>query len=294
MAEAQLLRDDALQILAEGDLTNSDTDDPKEEPITLSRTGTGTTIDRILVDPVTRVRIQKYANLSKGICSLPECPYQSKNTAAFYRHVESHNILYICDCGYYSSVRDTTTRHVRRIHLRDPATRITQVDRRNWTGARKVIAGLPHRMPRLPAHSNDAIKLKWGQGASKLIELSEVRNKLSAPPTSTSCKTQALETDRVAKPLVTLMAKPFLIEKIPTKSLVTITPNHQKIAQKEMRPLPPASRQQQKPVPLPRSNLAEEIRRRERRTAQLRTLLQEEDEDIKALERLQTETTALL
>ena len=285
MAEAQIQHADILHIIEEGELSTSGSEGDQASKITITRKGTGVTMDRLLVDISTRRRIQKYYNDSQplGRCQVPQCLYQSNNGPAFYRHVETHNLLYICDCGYYSSVRDTTTRHVRRVHHHDASIRITQTDRHNWGAARKVIAGLPHRMPKLPAHSNDIHKLKWAHGATKLIDLADVRTKLTIHPSTTQVKTPPA--DPVIKPLIPLMAKPFRIDKLPCQS--TPVPSRRlKIPHKEMSNQPTLTPTATLPYQ-PGRSLPEEIRRREQRTVKLKALLQAEEAEIRALERLQ-------
>ena len=111
MAQAQAIEEMALTITEDEELTLSETEDcldtDGEAP---TKTGTGEVVDKNLVAPDTRSRISRIYEQDQeaGKCTHKSCTYTSVIPASFFKHVESHNILYICACGYFSSIRDST------------------------------------------------------------------------------------------------------------------------------------------------------------------------------------------
>lgn len=63
-------------------------------------------------------------------------------------------MLCICSCGYFSSFRDTTTKHARTRH-RDNREALYQSNESNWVSLRAHVAGLPDVMSVLPVKSNN-------------------------------------------------------------------------------------------------------------------------------------------
>lgn len=59
--------------------------------------------------------------------SVVGCNFHRPRKSRRFHHVESHLIVYVCNCGYLSFYRDATSRHVRYGHTSDKHP-IAQVD----------------------------------------------------------------------------------------------------------------------------------------------------------------------
>lgn len=78
-----------------------------------------------------------------------ECNYRSKKKLRLQQYVESHDIVFVCSCGYCSSYRDASTKHDQTRH-HDNKPVVMQVDTTHWHVTRRFIAGLPEAAPPLP------------------------------------------------------------------------------------------------------------------------------------------------
>lgn len=70
-------------------------------------------------------------------------------------HIETHHILYILSCGYFSSYLDTTTKSSKTRHNDDKPV-VVHVDITHWHVPHRYIAGLQQVGPVLPAKATDA------------------------------------------------------------------------------------------------------------------------------------------
>ena len=257
----------------------------------------------------------KYFNQDKikGACTHADCEYQSANEGAFFRHVEGHNLIYVCTCSYYSSVRDSTNRHIRKAHDSN-LIQITQVDRRHWAEARTLIKGLPHRMPRLPASSKANFKATRDTSSVDAAKITDIRYKLTesvvaastskVPPLSiqksafkvakplplriphkempdVQSQPAAVKKEVAKPPLVQKMVRPFSIEKATPGGALN---QMYKIPKKSA--VSYSSSSNWRRPNSHRGSIMEEIRRREERTARLRALLREEEAEIEELRQL--------
>ena len=305
MAQAQLKDENVLEVMEDGELTQSELEDCLDDPEVPIKTGTGETIDRLFVAPATRARITRYFEQDKaaGICQLKGCTYTAPNDAAFYKHVEAHNLIYVCKCAYYSSIRDTTTRHVRKAHPNEQVI-ITQVDRRNWEELRKHIQGLPRHSPRMPAHSSTAFRPVTAQGCVKATTITDIRYMSTKPsskggatavpklsPRKTGAKRHSAYIPKKEMSAISRSAKPstnpttFSIVKVPAS-----VPASYKIPKKEKTDQLPRRTITQQPNwrrgEQHSGSITTEINRREERTTRLRHILREEEEEILRLRQL--------
>lgn len=111
----------------------------------------GKMVDHRYVDGATELEMERLLNhlAATGQCPEYNCNFFTRTYARQMHHAESHRVLFICNCGYFSSYRDTTTKHARTLH-RAARSPVVQVDRRNWALARGIVMGLPLKMPELP------------------------------------------------------------------------------------------------------------------------------------------------
>lgn len=94
---------------------------------------------------------------AKGFCTIKDCFYRTGRWLRMLQHIESHFALYLCTCGYFSSYRDTTTKHGHTHHHEEkPA--VMEVDLDNYHVACRFIVGLPETAPTLPAKPKDPRK----------------------------------------------------------------------------------------------------------------------------------------
>lgn len=96
-----------------------------EEGKISTTTWSGIGVDNIHVKQTTYAKMERQMQQSMlhGFCSAPVCDYHTGRQLHMIQYMESHFILYICMCGYFSSYRDTTTK---RHHDENPA--VMQVD----------------------------------------------------------------------------------------------------------------------------------------------------------------------
>lgn len=94
---------------------------------------------------------------ARGTCAITNCNHRTGRRIRMIRHVESHFLLNICSCGYFSSYRNTTTKHGRIKH-NDEKLAVMQVDHENYHIARNFIAGMPDTVPTLPVRLKDPRK----------------------------------------------------------------------------------------------------------------------------------------
>lgn len=90
----------------------------------------------------------------KGQCTIKGCDYRMGRRLRMLQHIESHFVLFVCSCGYFSSYRDTTTKHSRTRH-HDEKSAVIQVDTDSYHVVLKFIAGPPEKAPSLPAWPKD-------------------------------------------------------------------------------------------------------------------------------------------
>lgn len=108
------------------------------------------------VDSATEHRMEALLSIlsTTGRCSEYGCHSTSRKRTRQLHHVESHNILYLCSCGYFSSYMDATTKHERTRHNEDPSS-LRQVNESNWISIRVHVKDLPKDMPALSVKNND-------------------------------------------------------------------------------------------------------------------------------------------
>ena len=138
-----------LDILEEGELPEVKEDGPKYHL-------NGNSVDTINVTDRTVSRISElYEQLViEGRCTKRDCQYQSGSRERLKVHAESHYIIYVAQCSFFSSCRDSVRRHQTRRHP-DSCEAIIQVDRRSWSSLRLEMKKLPSAWPTCPAAAKD-------------------------------------------------------------------------------------------------------------------------------------------
>ena len=148
MAQQQLINPEpVLDILEEGELL-----EPQEPRLTLS----GASVDNVEVSNGTIDKIAELFDqlLLEGKCDKRKCDYISANRERQKIHAESHYLIYLAPCSFFSSCRDSVRRHQKKQH-EGSTTAITIVDRRNWKRIQATREGLPVNWPKCPVASKD-------------------------------------------------------------------------------------------------------------------------------------------
>lgn len=115
-----------------------------EEGELLGYRWSGDGVDTRYVDSTTERRMEALYSQINSTRRCPEagCQFTSRHWRCLNNHAESHSILDVCDCGYLSSYRDTTTEHGRTKH-QGAWTPVVQVD----SSMHALITGPPDQMP---------------------------------------------------------------------------------------------------------------------------------------------------
>lgn len=91
---------------------------------------------------------------TNGQCNIKNCGYQTSRRIRMFQHIETNFVIYVCTCGYFSSFRDTTTKHGRTRHHTEKLA-VMQADSASYHIAKIFIAGLPEQAPQLPVKPTD-------------------------------------------------------------------------------------------------------------------------------------------
>ena len=155
---------DILDVLEEGELPdlfdaepkNMETEqvakDPEPEFVL-----NGHSVDYSEVRSKTISKIRELYNDSilAGRCQKQDCTYETTSVERMKVHSESHYIIYVSPCTFFSSCRDSVKKHMRRQHPGAPVSTVTQVDKRHWAGLRLEMPSLPCNWPRCPVAAKD-------------------------------------------------------------------------------------------------------------------------------------------
>ena len=88
------------------------------------------------------------ATASDGRCTEAECDCSTLSRRKLLEHIVTHYIIYVTDCHYLTSRRDSAVKHLRICHGRRGS--ITQVDTDSWRRLRDLHPNLPTNCPPLP------------------------------------------------------------------------------------------------------------------------------------------------
>lgn len=77
-----------------------------------------------------------------GNCEEVGCTFNSQRSLRKQLYVEVHHLFFMCECGYFSLCRDTTTKHGRTCH-RDKIPTGTHLHPANWVVTRWLVSSLP-------------------------------------------------------------------------------------------------------------------------------------------------------
>ena len=88
------------------------------------------------------------ATTSEGRCTEPECEDSTLSRRKLLDHIVTHYIIYVTDCNYLTSRRDSAVKHLRICHGRGGS--ITQADTGSWRRLRQSNPNLPTSCPSLP------------------------------------------------------------------------------------------------------------------------------------------------
>ena len=117
----------------------------------LYRAVTGSQVDTLHISDRTKKLIADHCHRTTaagGICSVEDCSQRYSSKRMAQEHVFSHFIIYLVDCGYITSRRDSATKHIKTCH--DKHGHITQFDNSSWNRIRQQDASLPETCPKLP------------------------------------------------------------------------------------------------------------------------------------------------
>ena len=92
------------------------------------------------------------ATAQEGKCTVDNCDYSTLSRRKLLEHLVTHYIVYVMDCTYTTSRRDSAVKHLRTCHNRVGS--ITQADRGSWSRLRELNSSLPTNCPPLPMNSN--------------------------------------------------------------------------------------------------------------------------------------------
>ena len=92
------------------------------------------------------------ATAQEGKCTVDNCAYSTLSRRKLLEHLVTHYIVYVTDCTYTTSRRDSAVKHLRTCH--DRVGSITQADRGSWSRLRELNSSLPTNCPPLPMNSN--------------------------------------------------------------------------------------------------------------------------------------------
>ena len=92
------------------------------------------------------------ATAQEGKCTVDNCAYSTLSRRKLLEHLVTHYIVYVTDCTYTTSRRDSAVKHLRTCHNRVGS--ITQADRGSWSRLRELNSSLPTSCPPLPMNSN--------------------------------------------------------------------------------------------------------------------------------------------
>ena len=84
----------------------------------------------------------------EGKCSMNNCEYTTLSRRKLLDHLVTHFIIYVTDCSYMTSRRDSAVKHLRTCHNRLGS--ITQTDESSWKRLRGINPHLPTNCPPLP------------------------------------------------------------------------------------------------------------------------------------------------
>ena len=92
------------------------------------------------------------ATAAEGKCPVDNCEYSTSSRRKLLEHLVTHYVVYVTDCDYVSSRRDSAVKHLRTCHGR--AGSITQSDASGWSRLRESNPNLPTSCPPLPMSSH--------------------------------------------------------------------------------------------------------------------------------------------
>ena len=88
------------------------------------------------------------ATAQEGKCSIENCEYTTLSRRKLLDHLVTLFIVYVTDCNYMTSRRDSAVKHLRTCHNRLGS--ITQTDESSWRRLRDINPHLPTNCPPLP------------------------------------------------------------------------------------------------------------------------------------------------
>ena len=138
------------------------------------------------------------ATASEGRCTEPECSYSTLSRRKLLEHIVTHYHIYVTDCNYLTSRRDSVVKHLRICHGWRGS--ITQADTGSWRRLRDSHPNLPTSCPPLPMST-----LQYRQ-ASKCSE--ERRDIVDTP--AVAVKKVKISTNK-EEPVVKLEEAPIVV-----------------------------------------------------------------------------------
>ena len=88
------------------------------------------------------------ATAQDGKCGIENCEYTTLSRRKLLDYLVTHFIVYVTDCNYMTSCRDSAVKHLRTCHNRLGS--ITQTDESSWRRLRDINPHLPTSCPPLP------------------------------------------------------------------------------------------------------------------------------------------------
>ena len=141
------------------------------------------------------------ATASDGRCTEAECGYSTLSNRKLLDHTVTHFIIYITDCNYLTSRRDSAVKHLRICHGQRGS--ITQADISSWRRLRESHPDLPTSCPSLPLST-----MQYRQAS----RCSEERRDIINPPVVAVKRVKTPDNNACKKePVVKLEESPIVV-----------------------------------------------------------------------------------